>query len=74
MFCVHCKHCSDDIICLPANVSSEPVSEHQHDSPCNNEGLADHIKAHLPANEVIQPVVAVPESIDLVVEPTSRGG
>ena len=24
MFCVHCKHCSDEIVCLPANVSSEP--------------------------------------------------
>ena len=69
MYCIHCKHCSDDIICLPANVSSEPVSEHQRDSPFNNESLTDPIKAQLPANDVAPPVVTVPDLMELVEEP-----
>ena len=73
MYCFHCKHFSDDVICLPASFGSGPVDEHQKwfTHGFYEESLAEPVSdEQLSVNDAIpQPVVTVPESVELAVEP-----
>ena len=72
MFCIHCKHCPDDVFCSPASSSSEPVDEYRDQLHEHYEEVVEGASVNdLPrsAIEVIPPVVIVPEVIEIAEGP-----
>ena len=70
MFCIHCKHCSDDVYCLPASYSGETVDEYRDQLHEHYEEQVEGTTIKEPsAADVIPPVVTVPEVSDAAVGP-----